>query len=87
MALKILSKSNPELIQNIITIKENSYNFRNPVTVEVPWTRTTRYVKESFSYEAATLWNLPNHARSLSTFGQFKIFICIWYFSENFTCS
>jgi hypothetical protein len=85
---KILNKSNPEFIQNIITIKENSYNFRNPVTtVEVPWTRTTRYVKESFSYEAAKLWTLPNHARSLSTFGQFKMFICNWYFSENCTCS
>jgi hypothetical protein len=84
---KILSKSNPEFIQNIITIKENSGNFRNPVTVEVPWTRTTRYVKESFSYGAAKLCNLSNHARSLSTFGQFKMFICNWYFSENCTCS
>jgi hypothetical protein len=76
---KILNKSNPEFIKNIITIKENSYNFRYQNTVDV-----TRYGKKSFSYEAATLWNsLPNHARSLSTFGQFKIFISDWYFSEN----
>ena len=65
---KILNKSNPEFIKNIITIKENSYNFRYQNTVDV-----TRYGKKSFSYEAAILWNsLPNHARSLSTFGQFK---------------
>ena len=76
---KILNKSNPEFIKNIITIKENSYNFRYQNTVDV-----TRYGKKSFSYKAATLWNsLPNHARSLSTFGQFKIFISDWYFSEN----
>ena len=85
---KILNKSSPEFIQNIITIKENSYNFRYQNTVDVPRPRTTRYGKKSFSYEAATLWNsLPNYARSLSTFGQFKIFISNWYFSENCTCS
>ena len=78
----------PEFIQNIITIKENSYNFRYQNTVDVPRPRTTRYDKKSFSYEAVTLWNsLPNHARSLSTFGQFKFFISNWYFSENCTCS
>ena len=81
---KILNKSSPEFIQNIITIKDNSYNFRYQNTVDVPRPRTTRYGKKSFSYEAAILWNsLPNHARSLSTFGQFKIFISDWYFSEN----
>ena len=41
----------------LITIKENSYNFRYQNTVDVPRPRTTRYDKESFSYEAATLWN------------------------------
>jgi hypothetical protein len=50
---KILNKSNPEFIKNIITIKENSYNFRYQNTVDV-----TRYGKKSFSYEAATLWKL-----------------------------
>ena len=70
---KILNKSSPEFIQNIITIKDNSYNFRYQNTVDVPRPRTTRYGTKSFSYDTATLWNsLPNHARSLSTFGQFK---------------
>ena len=56
---KILNKSSPEFIQNIITIQENSFNFRYQNTVDVPRPRTTRYsmVKKSFSYEAATLWN------------------------------
>ena len=40
---KIVNKSNPEFIQNIITIKENSYNFRYQNTVDVPRQRTARY--------------------------------------------
>ena len=72
---KILNKSSPEFIQNIITIKENPYDFRYQNTVDVPRPRTTRYDKKSFSYEAATQWNsLSNHARSLSTFGQLFFF-------------
>jgi hypothetical protein len=43
------SDSSPEFIQNIITIKENSYNFRYQNTVDVPRPRTTRYDKESFT--------------------------------------
>jgi hypothetical protein len=63
---KILNKSSPEFIQNIITIKEKSYNLRyQKHTVDVPRPKTTRYGKKSVSYEAATLWNsLPNHVRS-----------------------
>ena len=81
---KILNKSSPEFIQNIITIKENSYNFRYQNTVDVPRPRTTRYGKRSFSYEAATLWNsLPNHARSLSTFGQFNFLLSLTGISQK----
>ena len=42
---KILNKSSNEFIQNIITIKEHSYNFRYQNTVGVPRPRTTRYGK------------------------------------------
>ena len=66
---KIVNKSSPEFSHNLITLKDNSYNFRYKLIVELPRPRTTRYGKKSFSYEAAKLWNsLPNHERSLSTF-------------------
>ena len=85
---KIVNKSSPEFLHNIITIKDSSYNFRYKNTVVIPQPRTTRYGKKSFSYEAARLWNsLPNEARNLSTFGQFENFISTWCFSENCTCS
>jgi hypothetical protein len=84
---KIVNKSSPEFLHNLITLKDNSYNFRYKLTVELPRPRTTRYGKKSFSYEAAKLCNpLSNHARSLSTFGNFKIFISTWCFSENCSC-
>jgi hypothetical protein len=67
---KIVNKSSPEFLHNLITLKENSYNFRYKLTVNLPRPRTTRYGKKSFSYEAAKLCNpLSNHTRSLSTFG------------------
>jgi len=43
---KIVNKFSPEFIQNIITIKENSYNFLYKNTVDVPRPRTTRYGKK-----------------------------------------
>ena len=85
---KIINKSSPEFLHNLVNIKENSYNFRYKGIADIPRPKTTRYGKKSFSYEAAKLWNsLPNEARSLSTFGQFKNFISTWCFSEKCTCS
>ena len=85
---KIVNTSSPEFLHNLITLKDNSYNFRYKLIVELPRPRTTRYGKKSFSYEAANLWNsLPNHERSLSTFGNFKIFISTWCFYEKCSCS
>ena len=85
---KIINKTSPKFLHDIIKTKENTYNFRYKNTVDIPQPRTTRYGKKSFSYEAARLWNsLPNEARNLSTFGQFKNFISTWCFSENCRCS
>jgi len=73
---KIVSKSSLEFIQNIIKIKENSYNFIYQNTVDVPRPRIIMYGKKGFGYKASTLRNsLPHHERSLSFFGQFKHFI------------
>ena len=74
---KIVNKSSPEFIQNIIKIKENSYNFRYQNTVDLD-KEQQGMVKKSFSYRAATLKNsLPNHEKSLSTFGQLIFFFSL----------
>ena len=73
---RIIYKTSPVFIHDIVKIKQNSYNFRYNNTADIPRPRTTRYGKKSFSYEAARLWNsLPDQARNLSTFGTFKNFI------------
>ena len=85
---KILNKSSPQFLHDILSFKQNSYNFRYKLTAEIPRPRTTRYGKNSFSYQAATLWNsLPNEARNFSTFDQYKNFISTWCFTENCRCS
>ena len=71
---KIVSKSRLEFIQNIIKIKENSYNFRYQNTVDVPRPRTTRYDKKSFSYEAATLELLTKPCKESFNFWAVLIF-------------
>ena len=66
-------------LHDLVSYKNNSYNFRYQNTAEVPRTRTTRYGLQSFSYRAATIWNsLPNEAREMSNFNQFRNFINIW---------
>ena len=85
---KILNNSGPKFLHDLVNFKNSSYNFRYKGIADLPRPRTTRYGKRSFCYEAARIWNtLPNEARNLSTFGQFKHFISSWCFSENCYCS
>ena len=82
---RIIYKTSPVFIHDIVKIKQNSYNFRYNNTSDIPRPRT-RYGK--VWYEAARLWNsLPDQARNLSTFGTFKNFISTGCFSENCFCS
>jgi hypothetical protein len=46
---RIIYKTSPVLIHDIIEIKQNSYNFRYNNTADIPRPRT-RYGKKSFSY-------------------------------------
>jgi hypothetical protein len=72
---KIINKKGHLFIQDLVIIKNNSYNFRhtNTGTAEVPRPRTSNYGKKSFRYEAAQVWNsLPNEARIMTSFDQFK---------------
>ena len=84
---KILNKSSPQFLHNILSFKPNLYNFRYKLTADVPRPRTTRYGKNSFSYQAATIWNsLPNEARNITSFEHFKKLISTWCFNEKCSC-
>ena len=76
---KIRNKKSPLFIQDLVIIKNNSYNFKYTNTAEVPRPRTSKYGKRSFRYEAAQVWNsLPNEARIMTSFDQFKKYINSW---------
>jgi hypothetical protein len=85
---KIVNRKCPVYLQDLIVIKNNSYNFRYSNTADLPRPRTTRYGKNSFRYEAARLWNtLPNEARNLSSFEQFKNYISSWCGGQKCFCT
>ena len=85
---KIINKKSPLFIQDLVIIKNNSYNFRYTNTAEVPRPRTSNYGKRSFRYEAAQVWNsLPNEARIMTSFDQFKKYINSWCWGQKCTCS
>jgi hypothetical protein len=85
---KIINKKSPLFIQDLVIIKNNSYNFRYTNTAEVPRPRTSNYSKQSFRYEAAQVWNsLPKEARIMNSFDQFKKYINSWCGGQKCTCS
>jgi hypothetical protein len=73
---KIIHKKSPLFLQDLVTIKNNIYNFRYINTADIPRPRTTKYGKTSFRYEAGRLWNtLLSEVRNtfcMSSSDQFK---------------
>ena len=85
---KIINKKSPFFIQDLIEIKNTNYNFRYVNTAVVPQPRTTSYGKKSFRYEAARIWNsLPNEARQMTSFDQFKNYVNSWCGGQKCYCS
>ena len=70
---KIVNKTSPLYLQDLITIKQSKYSFRYQNTASIPSTRTTRYGITTFKYFAAKTWNeLPNHFRLENSFNNSK---------------
>ena len=79
VAFKIIYKETPLYLQNIITMKNNSYSFRYSNLTDIPQVRTTNYGLNSFRFRAAKLWNsLPDSFRQISSFNHFKSQINSW---------
>ena len=70
---KIVNKLSPEYIQDMISIKTSTYNFRGERKAEIPRVNTTRYGLRSFRSEAPRIWNsLPNNLRVAESYPQFQ---------------
>ena len=80
-SIKIFNNMSPAAayLNDLLTFKNHSYNFRYQKTVEVPQVRTVKHGSRSFRSVAAKIWNsLPQHLRDLSSFGVFKNQINAW---------
>ena len=78
-SFKILNNLSPAYLNDLLTVKNYSYNFRYQKTVEVPQVRTVKHGSSSFRSTAAKIWNsLPQHLRDISSFGVFKNQINAW---------
>ena len=76
---KIIHKQSPSYLHDIISIKDQKYNFRHQDKAVLPRVRTTRYDLNSFRYNAAQIWNeLPNHFRQETSLEHFKNIIHTW---------
>ena len=77
--LKIVNKLSPEYIQDMISIKTSTYNFRGERKAEIPKVNTTRYGLRSFRSEAPRIWNsLPNNLRVAESYPQFQGLLRKW---------
>jgi hypothetical protein len=54
---KIVNKTSPLYLHDLITIKQSKYAFRYQNTASIPSTRTTRYGIKTFKYFAAKTWS------------------------------
>jgi hypothetical protein len=76
---KIIHKQSPSYLHDLISIKDQKYNFRHQDKAVLPRVRTTRYGLNSFRYNAAQIWNeLPNHFRQETSLEHFKNIIHTW---------
>ena len=67
---KIVNDLSPKYINDLVNIKNSSYNFRSEKKAEV---NSTRYGLRSFRSEAPRIWNsLPNELRVAESYPQFR---------------
>lgn len=76
---KIVYGMSPTYLNDLVSLKATSYNFRYTNLLEVPRSTTVRFGQNSFHFQAAKLWNsLPEEARKIADFSTFKSFIRGW---------
>ena len=76
---KIIHGNSLIYLNHFLTLKETCYNFRCTNLLNLPRVRSSRHGTNSFSFQAAKLWNaLPEEARKITTFNVFKRFIKGW---------
>lgn len=84
LMFKILNGLSPDYLQDLFSIRTTKYNVRNlemKLNLAKP---NTNYLKKSFSYSAASLWNnLPNNLRTIESVRSFKKEVNRFYDNEG----
>ena len=76
---KIVNKLSPEYIQDMISIKTSTYNFRGERKADIPRVNTKKYGLRSFRSEAPRIWNsLPNNLWVAESYLQFRGLLRRW---------
>ena len=80
LVFKTLKGNVPLYLQNMFSVRGIGYNIRNSeMRLNLPKPRTN-YLKRSFSYSGALLWNsLPQDIRKLQSFAQFRKAVAEYY--------
>ncbi len=73
LMFKTLNGNTPTYLQNLFSVRGSEYNLRNfEMKLNLPKPQTN-YLKRSFQYSGALLWNsLPENIRTLQSFAQFR---------------
>ena len=67
------NKTNPESLNELISLRETTYAFRGKDILKVPKVNTTRFALSSWRYQAPKICNnLPDVVRASSDFKTFK---------------
>ena len=90
---RIIYKTSPVFVHDIVIIKQNSYNFRYNNTADIPRpeqqgiVRRASVMRQQDSGTPCLIRQGTFQPLVTSTFGTFKNFISTWCFSENCFCS
>ena len=84
LMFKMLNGLAPDYLQDLFPIRTTKYNVRNlEMKLNLP-KPNTNYLKRSFSYSAASLWNnLPNNLRTIESLKSFKREVNRFYENEG----
>ena len=76
---KTINKINPQFLHDLFEINDTEYALRDPLPLLPPKFHTATYGRNSFSFEAAKMWNnLPNDFKYIQDLDEFSSQIHEW---------
>ena len=76
---KTLNDLNPSFMEDHLSLKEVSYEFRDESKLILPKFNTVRYGKNTFTYYGAHIWNLvPGSFKKTADINVFKSLLKTW---------